>query len=63
MLFVTWESMQLVKCFQAWKYVRKSFDTNEIGLPFEIANFSTSLLIDMNECTNDWLIENVKNEY
>ena len=57
-----WESMQLVKYFQAWKYVRKSFDTSEIGLPFEIANFSISLLNDMNECTNDWLIVNVENE-
>ena len=69
-LFVTWESMQLVKCFQAWKYIRKSFDTNEIGLPFEIANLSTSLLINMFNprfmkmidlfkfpiCENEWLV-------
>ena len=61
-LLVIWESMQLVQCFQAWKYIRKRFDINEIGLPFEIANLSTSLLIDMNESTNDWLIENVENE-
>ena len=34
------------------KIYPKSFDTNEIGLPFQIAIFSAFVLIDMNKCIN-----------
>ena len=41
--------------FCAMKTCSKSFETNEIGLPFEIASLSTSLLIDMNVCYLNWI--------